>query len=84
MLFRSATGWVDQLNSRLGSADLIQVSCARLIRVDFSAAGTLLNWVTARQAEGRQVQLSDVHRLVVAFFNVIGISESAKVVTRAD
>ena len=79
-----ATGWVDQLNSRLGSADLIQVSCARLIRVDFSAAGTLLNWVTARQAEGRQVQLSDVHRLVVAFFNVIGISESAKVVTRAD
>ncbi len=79
-----ATGWVDQLNSRLGSADLIQVSCARLIRVDFSAAGTLLNWVTSRQAEGRQVQLTDVHRLVVAFFNVIGISESARVVTRTD
>lgn len=79
-----ATGWVDQLNSRLGSADLIQVSCARLIRVDFSAAGTLLNWVTARQAEGRQVQLTDAHRLVVAFFNVIGISESARVVARTD
>jgi hypothetical protein len=44
----------------------------------------LLNWVTARQAEGRIVQFSDVHRLVAAFFHVIGISEHAKVSTRVD
>ncbi len=59
-------------------------SCARLIRIDFSAAGTLLNWVTARQAEGRQVQFIEVHRLVAAFFNVIGISEHARVIARRD
>lgn len=79
-----ATGWVELLDSKLSSADTIIISCALLARVDFSAAGTMLNWVTARQAEGRQVQLVDAHRLVAAFFNVIGISESARVLTRAD
>ena len=42
------------------------------------------NWVTARQAEGRQVQFVDVHRLVAAFFNVIGISEHARISVRND
>jgi ABC-type transporter Mla MlaB component len=60
------------------------ISCAKLIRVDFSAAGTLLNWVSARQNEGRVVHFTDVHRLVAAFFHVIGISEHAKVITRTD
>ena len=73
-----------KLESRLQGADVMVISCSRLIRIDFSAAGTVLNWVTARQTEGRQVQFTDVHRLVVAFFNVIGISEHARVVTRLD
>lgn len=55
-----------------------------LIRVDFSAAGMLLNWVSARQAEQRQVKFSEVNRLVAAFFNVIGITEYARVVVRVD
>jgi ABC-type transporter Mla MlaB component len=70
------------LDSRLGEADVMIVSCARLMRIDFTAAGTLLNWVTARVAEGRQVQFVDVHRLVAAFFNVIGISEHARIAIR--
>ena len=70
--------------AKLAGADVMVISCARLIRIDFSAAGTLLNWVTARQAEGRQVQFVDVHRLVAAFFNVIGISEHARVVPRCN
>jgi ABC-type transporter Mla MlaB component len=79
-----ATGWVEQIEAKLGSADLIVVSCPRLIRVDFSAAGTLLNWVTARQAEGRTVQFTDVHRLVASFFSVIGIGESSRVSLRPE
>jgi ABC-type transporter Mla MlaB component len=75
---------LDKLEARLTGADVMIISCAKLIRVDFSAAGSLLNWVTARQAEGRIVQFSDVHRLVAAFFHVIGISEHAKVSTRVD
>lgn len=79
-----ATASLDKLEEKMVGADLMVISCAKLIRVDFSAAGTLLNWVTSRQAEGRQVQFSEVHRLVAAFFNVIGISEHARVIPRSD
>ncbi len=75
---------LDQLEAKLMGADIMHISCAKLIRVDFSAAGTLLNWVSARQAESRSVQFSDVNRLVAAFFNVIGITEYARVTTRVD
>jgi anti-anti-sigma regulatory factor len=75
---------LDKLEGRLIGADVMVISCAKLIRVDFSAAGTMLNWVSARQLEGRLVQFTDVHRLIAAFFHVIGISEHAKVITRTD
>jgi ABC-type transporter Mla MlaB component len=75
---------LDMLEGKLLGADVMVISCSRLIRIDFSAAGTLLNWVTARQTEGRQVQFIEVHRLVAAFFNVIGISEHARVIARTD
>ncbi len=77
-------GVLERLEARLAGADVMVISCAKLIRVDFSAAGTLLNWVSARQSEGRLVQFTDVHRLVAAFFHVIGISEHAKVGARKD
>ena len=72
------------LDAKLAGADVMVISCERLLRIDFSAAGTLLNWVSSRQAEGRQVQFVNVHRLVAAFFNVIGISEHARVIARTD
>ena len=75
---------LDKLAVKLNGADVMVISCAKLIRVDFSAAGTLLNWVSARQAENRAVQFSQVNRLVAAFFNVIGITEQAAVVIRVD
>ena len=62
----------------------VELDCHQLIRVDFSAAGTLLNWVTALQAAGTPVSFVGVHRLVSVFFGVIGISGVAKVHTRAD
>jgi hypothetical protein len=75
---------LNMLDFKMGEADVMVISCARLIRIDFSAAGSVLNWVTARHAEGRQVQFVEVHRLVGAFFNVIGISECARVLVRSD
>ena len=75
---------LDQLESKLLGADVMVICCAKLIRVDFSAAGTLLNWVSARQAENRTVQFTEVNRLVSAFFNVIGITEHAQIFTRTD
>jgi ABC-type transporter Mla MlaB component len=79
-----ATEALAMLDNKVAGADVMVISCTRLIRIDFSAAGTVLNWVTARQAEGRQVQFVEVHRLVAAFFNVIGISEHARVIARTD
>ena len=58
------------------------IDCEGLLRVDFAAAGSILNWVAIRQAEGKQVQFQNAHRLVAAFFNVIGINEHAKVIPR--
>ena len=77
-------GVLDRLETSLMGADRMQISCAKLIRVDFSAAGMLLNWVSARRAENRVVEFSEVNRLVAAFFNVIGIVEYAQVSARSD
>jgi ABC-type transporter Mla MlaB component len=73
---------LDEMQSGLKGSDRLVISCARLIRVDFSAAGSILNWVAVRQSEGCRVQFRDVPRLVAAFFNVIGINEHARVVLR--
>ncbi|MDP2417516.1 MAG: STAS domain-containing protein [Hydrogenophaga sp.] len=75
---------LNALERRLKGADAFVISCRNLIRVDFSAAGTLLNWVSGHHAEGRMVQFVDAHRLVSAFFHVVGITEYAKVVVRND
>ena len=71
-----------KMNDELGSASIVNVSCARLIRVDFIAAGDLLNWVLARRSESRAVTFSDSHRLVALFFGAMGINEHAKVKVR--
>jgi ABC-type transporter Mla MlaB component len=59
------------------------IDCSRLTRVDFSAAGSLLNWVAKAQEEGAAIEFQDVPRLVAAFFNLIGINEYARVLPRA-
>jgi ABC-type transporter Mla MlaB component len=58
------------------------ISCSQLIRVDFSAAGSILNWAAQGQALGRQIEFRDVPFLVAAFFNLIGINQHAQVLPR--
>lgn len=58
------------------------ISCAALVRLDLAAAGTLLNWVTERDASGQRVQFVDAHRLIAAFFKVVGIADHALVRVR--
>jgi len=73
-----------RLNQQLGNAPLVKVSCSRLIRVDFPAAGDLLNWVLSRRGENRAVSFVDAHRLVALFFGAMGINEHARVQLRKD
>jgi hypothetical protein len=70
------------LDARLGKASIVNVSCTRLIRVDFIAAGDLLNWVLNRRAENRQIVFEETHRLVALFFGAMGITEHARVKVR--
>jgi len=66
----------------VGESTLINISCTKLIRLDFMAAGDLLNWVLQRRAENRMVVFTDAHRLVALFFGAMGINEHAKVKVR--
>jgi anti-anti-sigma regulatory factor len=75
---------LQRMSSELGSATQITVNCAKLIRLDFMAAGDLLNWVLSRQGENRQVVFSDTHRLVAQFFGAMGITEHARIKLRAN
>jgi hypothetical protein len=71
-----------KMDAELGNAAIVNVSCSKLIRVDFIAAGDLLNWVLQRRGESRSVSFSEAHRLVALFFGAMGINEHAKVKVR--
>ncbi|MGJ7488939.1 STAS domain-containing protein [Variovorax sp. ZT4R33] len=58
------------------------IACGALVRLDLAAAGTLLQWVTERDANGQRVQFVDAHRLIAAFFKVVGIADHALVRVR--
>lgn len=60
------------------------IACDRLIRMDFAAAGSALNWAAEQQAQGHVLQFDKLQRLVAIFFNVIGVNEHAWVVPRKD
>lgn len=83
-LLGDLTGELARLDATLQGADPLVISCARLVRIDFEAAGALLNWVAAREAEGRSVHLVDVHRLVAAFFAAMGLAAQARITLRRD
>ena len=73
-----------QLDTQLADAPLVTVSCSKLIRVDFVAAGDLLNWVLSKRGENRGVTFADAHRLVALFFGAMGINEHASVRVRTN
>jgi hypothetical protein len=71
-----------RLSEQIGPSRVVRISCALLMRVDFVAAGDLLNWVALRQAEGREIVFHETHRLVALMFGAMGITETARVQLR--
>ena len=71
-----------RLTAQVGDSRVIRISCALLMRVDFVAAGDLLNWVATRQNEGREIVFHETHRLVALMFGAMGINETARVQLR--
>lgn len=58
------------------------MDCSRLVRVDFSAAGELLNGLSLLTGSGSKIEFHSVNHLVTALFRVVGIQEVARVVPR--
>ena len=71
-----------RLTTQVGQSRVIRISCALLMRVDFVAAGDLLNWVAQRHGEGREIVFHETHRLVALMFGAMGINETARVQLR--
>ena len=55
--------------------DRIVVDCARLTRVDFTAAGLLLNWAVGMRGSRKEIEFVNVGHLVAALFVVMGLHE---------
>ncbi len=53
----------------------IVVDCARLVRVDFTAAGLLLNWAVGMRGSRKAIEFINVGPLVAALFVVMGLHE---------
>ncbi|MBV8603884.1 MAG: hypothetical protein JO224_04290 [Pelomonas sp.] len=72
------------MDQELGAATLVSVACPKLMRLDFMAAGDLLNWVIKCRGENRAVTFTDAHRLVAQFFCAMGINEHARIRVRVN
>jgi ABC-type transporter Mla MlaB component len=70
---------LQQASSGLAPGQTLTIDCRALRRLDFAAAGSLLQWLLATQARGLQVELAEVNRLVAGFFHVVGIDEAVMV-----
>nr|MBV0880884.1 STAS domain-containing protein [Noviherbaspirillum sp. L7-7A] len=62
--------------------DPLVLDCARLDRVDFSAAGQLMMGLAPLARNGRTIEMHHVSRLVLALFSMIGLTDIVRVSPR--
>ena len=72
------------VREQVAAANFIEINCRQVLRVDFAAAGMLLNWATELHAQKKKVAFTHLNRLVALFFGVVGIQEVARVAPRQD
>ena len=66
---------LQRLTAFADGRERIVVDCARLVRVDFTAAGLLLNWAVGMRGSKKQIEFVNVGHLVAALFVVMGLHE---------
>ena len=66
---------LQRLTAFAGDHEHIVVDCANLVRVDFTAAGLLLNWAVGMRGSKKQIEFVNVGHLVAALFVVMGLHE---------
>lgn len=57
----------------------VVLDCSGLTRVDFSAAGQLLNGLVPLAGAGKSIEFQDVNHLVAALFHVMSLDSIAKI-----
>ncbi|MBI3231337.1 MAG: STAS domain-containing protein [Burkholderiales bacterium] len=57
----------------------VLIDCSRLTRVEFSAAGQLMNGLAPLATGGKVIEFQGVNHLVAALFQVIGLNSIAKI-----
>ena len=79
---RSPASWSARARADLQRLTLVRdhhqhivVDCARLVRVDFTAAGLLLNWAVGMRGSRKDIEFVRVGHLVAALFVVMGLHE---------
>lgn len=70
---------LDALAQGVQPGQVLEIACDHLIRLDFVAAGSVLNWAAEMQGRGYTLRFTRLHQLVAVFFCVIGIHEHATV-----
>lgn len=79
-----ATPWLAALEAQVSPGLPLVVDCSRLIRLDFAAAGSLLNWSVRMQARGVALRFEQLHQLAAVFLCMIGLNEHARLEPRRD
>jgi ABC-type transporter Mla MlaB component len=70
---------LQQMGASLAPDTKLRVDCTHLHRIDFAAAGMLMQGCLAAQARNIGVELVEVNRLVAGFLHVVGIDEMVPV-----
>ena len=66
----------------VANRDDVVIDMGRAKRVDFVAAGAMLNAITGLAGSGKTVQIRSANELIGALFQVVGISRLARLVKR--
>jgi anti-anti-sigma regulatory factor len=61
------------------SAREIMIDCRRLRRIDFVAAGNLMNTLVVLRQQGKAITLHEPNNLVLALFSAMGLAEVASI-----
>jgi ABC-type transporter Mla MlaB component len=71
-----------QIQTHASSYNPTFIDCSRLIRVDFNAAGQLINGLLPLIGQGKKIEFHEVNHLVAALFKVMGLQDVVSIYPR--
>lgn len=73
---------ISEITDQSALHPLLIVDCSRLVKVEFGAAGQLVDGLAPLHARGARIEFQDVNHLVAALFRVIGMESLVRVLVR--